>query len=153
MNHQAGKWLQMVEWRSDHGETGGRRVFAVDCDRSPVVRLIISARLRKFCRSLPEEAFDLGASPFEVLTTIKLAELKPALMGSGLISFLMSLETFNTTLKLVGSDPPLTITMFDRMKEGSTPLLNAVSLLLMLASALLELMSILAQRDRGAKVH
>jgi spermidine/putrescine transport system permease protein len=143
----------MEEWRSDHGETGGRRVFAVDCDRSPVARLIILARLRKFDRSLEEAAFDLGASSFEVVTTITLAYLKPALIGSGLISFLMSFENFNTTLMLVGSDPPLTITMFDRTKEGSTPLLNAVSLFLMLASALLGPMSILAQRDRGAKVH
>jgi spermidine/putrescine transport system permease protein len=126
----------MEEWRSDHGETGGRRVFAVDCDQSPVTRLIISPRPRKFDRSLAQAAFDLGASSFEVLTRIKLAYLKPALMGSGLISFFMSLETFNTTLKLVGSDPPLTITMFDRLKAGSTPQLNAVLQFLMLASAL-----------------
>ena len=65
----------------------------------------------------------------------------------------MSFENFNTTLMLVGSDPPVTIIMFDRVKEGSRPLLNAVLLFLMLASALLGLMSILAQRDRGAKVH
>ena len=36
--------------------------------------------------------------------------------------------------------------MFDRLKEGSTPLLNAVSLLLMLGSSLLALVVILFQR-------
>jgi spermidine/putrescine transport system permease protein len=36
------------------------------------------------------------------------------------------------------------------MKEGSTPVLNAVSLFLMIFSALLGLISILAQRDRSA---
>ena len=95
----------MEEWRSDHGETGGRRVFAVDCDRSPVATLIISARLRKFDRSAEEAAFDLGASSFEVSTTITPPYLKPAPIGSGLICFLMSFENFNTTLMLVGSDP------------------------------------------------
>ncbi len=58
----------------------------------------------------------------------------------------MTFENFNTTLMLVGSDAPLTITMFDRLKEGSTPLLNAVSLLLMIGSSLLALVMILFQR-------
>ncbi len=45
-----------------------------------------------------------------------------------IVSFLMSFENFNTTLMLVGSDAPLTITMYDRMiKIESTPVLKAVS--------------------------
>ena len=40
---------------------------------------------------------------------------------------------------LVGSDPPLTIMMYGRMREGATPVLNAVSLLLMVASAAIAL--------------
>jgi spermidine/putrescine transport system permease protein len=34
---------------------------------------------------------------------------------------------------LVGSEAPLPITMYGRMREGTTPAINAVSLLLMLA--------------------
>ena len=37
-------------------------------------------------------------------------------------------------------DPPLTIMMYGRMREGASPVLNAVSLFLMIASALLALM-------------
>jgi spermidine/putrescine transport system permease protein len=40
---------------------------------------------------------------------------------------------------LVGADPPLTVMMYGRMREGATPVLNAVSLFLMLASALFAL--------------
>ena len=58
----------------------------------------------------------------------------------------MSFENFNTTLMLVGSDAPLTITMFDRLKLGSTPVLNAVSLLLIVVSAALGLASLLLQK-------
>ncbi len=36
---------------------------------------------------------------------------------------------------LVGSDAPLTVMMYGRMREGASPVLNAVSLFLMLASA------------------
>jgi spermidine/putrescine transport system permease protein len=52
----------------------------------------------------------------------------------------MSFENFNTTLMLVGSDAPLTVMMYGRMREGATPVLNAVSLFLMVASALLALL-------------
>jgi spermidine/putrescine transport system permease protein len=51
----------------------------------------------------------------------------------------MSFENFNTTLMLVGADTPLTILMYGRMREGATPVLNAVSLFLMVASAILAL--------------
>ncbi|KAB0267556.1 ABC transporter permease [Microvirga brassicacearum] len=95
--------------------------------------LIIAARLRKFDRSLEEAAFDLGASRARVLRTITLPFLRPALVGAGLVALLMSFENFNTTLMLVGSDAPLPITMYGQMREGATPAINAVSLLVMLA--------------------
>jgi spermidine/putrescine transport system permease protein len=68
------------------------------------------------------------------------------LFGAGVVAFLMSFENFNTTLMLVGSDAPLTIAMFDRLREGSTPVLNAVSVLLMVGSAFLALVSLFVQR-------
>jgi spermidine/putrescine transport system permease protein len=94
--------------------------------------LTIAARLRKFDRSLEEAAFDLGASRARVLRTVTLPFLSPALIGAGLVALLMSFENFNTTLMLVGSDAPLPITMYGQMREGATPAINAVSLLLML---------------------
>ncbi len=94
--------------------------------------LIIAARLRKFDRSLEEAAFDLGASRIRVLRTVTLPFLSPALIGAGLVALLMSFENFNTTLMLVGSEAPLPITMYGQMREGASPAINAVSLLLML---------------------
>jgi spermidine/putrescine transport system permease protein len=102
-----------------------------------IATLTIGARLRRFDSTLEEAAWNLGASRLQVLTTITLPYLKPALIGSAVMSFLMSFENFNTTLMLVGSDAPLTVLMYGRMREGASPVLNAVSLFLMLASALL----------------
>jgi spermidine/putrescine transport system permease protein len=116
-----------------------------------IATLVISARLRKFDRSLEEAALNLGGSPLEVIRTITLPYLRPALIGSAVVALLISFENFNTTLMLVGSDPPLTITMYDRMREGSTPVINAVSLFLMIGSGLLGLISVMAQRDRTAE--
>mgnify|MGYP000989520823 FL=1 len=100
-----------------------------------IATLTIAARLKRFDRTLEEAAYNLGASRPAVLWTITLPYLRPALIGSGAIAFLMSFENFNTTLMLVGSDPPLTILMYGRMREGATPVLNAVSVFLMLAPA------------------
>jgi spermidine/putrescine transport system permease protein len=105
-----------------------------------IATLTIAAHLKRFDRTLEEAAYNLGASRPAAFFTITLPYLRPALLGSAAISFLMSFENFNTTLMLVGSEPPLTILMYGRMREGATPVLNAVSLLLMLASAGLALL-------------
>lgn len=114
-----------------------------------ITTLIIAARLRKFDVSLEEAALNLGASRLRVLATVTLRFLMPAMVAAFLVAFLVSFENFNTTLMLVGSDAPLTITMYDRMvKAGATPVLNAVSVFLMIGSSLLALLSVLVQRDR-----
>ena len=112
-----------------------------------IATLTISARLRRFDRTLEEAALNLGASRLATLQTIILPYLKPALVGSAAVSFLMSFENFNTTLMLVGANSPLTIMMYGRMREGATPVLNAVSLFLMLASAVLAL-TLMRKGDR-----
>ena len=104
--------------------------------------LIISARLHKFDRSLEEAALNLGASRMIAIVTVTLRFLKPALIGAGAVAFLMSFENFNTTLFLVGSDATLPITMFISLRDGSTPVINAVSLVLMLGSATIGLIGI-----------
>ncbi|MDH4289075.1 MAG: ABC transporter permease [Aquincola sp.] len=112
-----------------------------------IATLTIAARLKRFDRTLEEAAYNLGASRVQVLLTIVLPYLQPALVGSAAVAFLMSFENFNTTLMLVGADPPLTVMMYGRMREGASPVLNAVSLFLMIASALLAL--VLMRRPRS----
>ena len=116
-----------------------------------ITSLIITARLRKFDVAMEEAAFNLGASNLRVLATVTLPFLRTAMISAWIVAFLVSFENFNTTLFLVGSESPLTITMFDRIhKVGSTPVLNAVSFFLMIGSGLLVLLSIFVQRDRSA---
>jgi spermidine/putrescine transport system permease protein len=105
-----------------------------------IATLTVSASLRRFDRTLEEAALNLGASRVAVLWTITLPYLRPSMIGAAAMAFLMSFENFNTTLMLVGSESPLTVLMYGRMREGATPVLNAVSLFLMVASALLALL-------------
>jgi spermidine/putrescine transport system permease protein len=114
-----------------------------------ITSLVIAARLRKFDISLEEAALNMGATQMRVLMTVTLPFLTPALFSAFIVAFLVSFENFNTTLMLVGSDAPLTITMYDRVvKVGSTPVLNAVSFFLMVGSGLLALLSVIVNRNR-----
>ncbi len=116
-----------------------------------ITSLVITAKLKKFDTTMEEAALNLGASASRVLRTVTLPYLRSAMIAAGIVAFLVSFENFNTTLFLVGSESPLTITMFDRVhKVGSTPVLNAVSFFLMAGSGLLALLSILVQRDKTA---
>ncbi|MGD1926277.1 MAG: ABC transporter permease [Paracoccaceae bacterium] len=112
-----------------------------------ITSLVITARLKKFDYAMEEAALNLGASRLQVLRTITLPFLRPAMIAAWIVAFLVSFENFNTTLFLVGSESPLTITMFDRMaKVGSTPVLNAVSFFLIVGSGLLALISVIVQK-------
>lgn len=113
-----------------------------------ITSLVITARLKKFDYTLEEAALNLGATRVQVLRTVTLPFLRPAMIAAGIVAFLVSFENFNTTLFLVGSESPLTITMYDRMaKVGSTPVLNAVSFVLIIGSGLLALITVAVQRD------
>ncbi|WP_419778311.1 ABC transporter permease [Maridesulfovibrio sp.] len=103
------------------------------------VTLVVSARLRKFDHSLEEAALNLGATQLEVIWYITLKFLRPAIIGAGAVAFLMSFENFNTTLFLVGSEPTLPINLYLQVRDGSTPVINAVSLLLIVGTSLMAL--------------
>lgn len=107
-----------------------------------LVLLIVSARLRKFDRTLEEAALNLGANRFQVIWYITLRYLKPSLIGAGAVSFLMSFENFNTTLFLVGSEPTLPINLYLQVRDGSTPVINAISFLMIVFTSTLALVNL-----------
>lgn len=99
---------------------------------STIVALVVSARLKKFDHTLEEAAYNLGANKAEVLWFITLKYLRPSIIGGAAMAFLMSFENFNTTIFLVGSQATLPINMYMQVRDGSTPVINAISFLLIL---------------------
>lgn len=145
-------WAQELGWRLTALRPGlvlvilGQSAFI-----TTITTLIILARLRRFDQSLEEAALNLGATKLSAIWTVTLPTIRPAIIGAAIIAFLMSFENFNTTLILVGSDAPLTIQMYSQIRQGSTPAINAVSVLLMLSSALLALILVFAERRPARK--
>jgi spermidine/putrescine transport system permease protein len=111
-----------------------------------LVTLVISARLRKFDRTLEEAALNLGANRFEVIWHITLKFLRPAIFGAAAVAFLMSFENFNTTLFLVGHEATLPINLYLQVRDGSTPVINAISFLLIVGTSLLALANLYFSR-------
>ena len=113
---------------------------------STFVALVVIARLRKFDRTLEEAAMNLGASRIEAIWYITLRYLRPALIGSAAVAFLMSFENFNTTLFLVGSESTIPITLYLQVRDGSTPVINAISFILILTSSVIALVNLFIAR-------
>jgi spermidine/putrescine transport system permease protein len=106
------------------------------------VALVVSARLKKFDRTLEDAAMILGATRLEAIRLITLRYLRPAIIGAAAVAFLMSFENFNTTLFLVGSEPTLPINLYLQVRDGSTPVINAISLLLIAGTSCLALLNL-----------
>jgi len=94
------------------------------------VMLLVGARLKKFDRVLAEAALSLRATRLEVIWLITIPFLRPAIIGAFIVAFLISFSNFNTTIFLIGSDPTLPVDLYSRIKFSSTPVLNAVSFLI-----------------------
>ena len=110
------------------------------------VTLVVSAKLRKFDPTLEEAALNLGATRLQVVWHITLRYLRSSIIGAGAVAFLMSFENFNTTLFLVGSQPTLPINLYLQVRDGSTPVINAISLLLIVGTSTLALANLYFDR-------
>lgn len=98
------------------------------------VMLLVLARLQSFDAGLEEAAMDLGASNMQVLRRILLPHLYPAIGTGAAIAFFQSIENFNATLFTRGTSNTLTVYVFSKVRSGITPTINALALLMILAT-------------------
>lgn len=96
------------------------------------VMLLVSARLKKFDRTLEEAALSLKATRIQAIWYVTIPFLRPAIIGAFLVAFLLSFSNINTTIFLVGSDPTLSIDLYSRIRFSSTPVLNAASFMIVM---------------------
>lgn len=96
------------------------------------VMLLVSARLKKYDRTLEEAALSLKATRIETIWYVTLPYLRPAIIAAFVVAFLLSFSNINTTIFLIGSDPTMPIDLYSRIRFSSTPVLNAISFLIVL---------------------
>jgi spermidine/putrescine transport system permease protein len=112
------------------------------------VMLLVGARLKKFDKVLEEAALSLRATKLEVIRLITIPFLRPAIIGAFVVTFLISFSNFNTTIFLIGSDPTLPVDLYSRIKFSSTPVLNAVSFMIVMFITLSAMISFVINRKK-----
>jgi spermidine/putrescine transport system permease protein len=132
----------VVFWRQFTGQTGTRflydgvilTVLGQASFISAYCMLIILARLQRFDRAQEEAALDLGATYSQVFRHILLPFLKPALASAAVLAFLSSFENYNTTTFSILSDKTLTTVLAGRVRQGSTPAISALAVMIVAAT-------------------
>ncbi|MFA5468869.1 MAG: ABC transporter permease [Sphaerochaetaceae bacterium] len=100
----------------------------------PFVLLLVSARLDEFDFSIIEAARDLGATERQGLTKVIIPSIVPALLSSMLMAITMSLEDFVITFFVAGpGSTTLPLYVYSMIRYGVSPVVNALSLILVLA--------------------
>lgn len=101
----------------------------------PLVTIMLRTRLRKLDPALREAAADLGADSWQVFRYVTLPLLRPALWGSILVAFTVSLDDFLVTFFTAGPGATtLPLKVYSMIKSGVTPEINALSALLLVIS-------------------
>jgi spermidine/putrescine transport system permease protein len=117
----------------------------------PVVMVMVRARLRKLDPGLEEAARDLGATPWQAFQRVTLPLLMPAIIGAALMAFTISFDDFIVTFFTAGpGSTTLPLRVYSMVKSGVSPVINALSAVLVLMSMALIGMALALQR-REAK--
>jgi spermidine/putrescine transport system permease protein len=94
---------------------------------TPFVILLVASRLQLLDPRLEWAAGDLGASPRRRIVHVVLPSLMPALIASALLAFTLSFDEFIITLFVIGGDQTLPLYVFNHVRYGITPSVNAVA--------------------------
>lgn len=115
------------------------------------VAVIVRAKLGQLDPSLEEAAADLYANRWTAFRRVTLPLISPAVAGGALLALTLSLDDVVVTSFVAGPGATtLPVYVFGLVRRGVTPLINAVSVLMLVASMILVLISLVFQRERGA---
>jgi spermidine/putrescine transport system permease protein len=106
------------------------------------VTIVVSARLRNYDRTLEEAAMDLGASQWRAFTRVTLPSITPAVAAAGLLALVVSFDDYVITSLVAGVDSEtLPMVIYAMARRGVSPVVNAVSALIVVAFGALILFS------------
>ncbi len=116
------------------------------------VAVVVRAKLGQLDPALDEAAADLYAGRWMAFRKVTLPLIAPAVAGGALLALTISLDDVVVTSFVAGpGSTTLPVYVFGLVRRGVTPLINAVSVVMLTASMVLVAISLVFQRDRGAK--
>jgi spermidine/putrescine transport system permease protein len=113
------------------------------------VAIVVRARVADLDPAMLEAASDLYATPARAFRRVTLPLIMPGIAGGALLALTLSLDDVVITTFVAGpGSTTLPVYVFGLVRRGVTPMINAVSTVMLLASMLLVLASFLVQRRR-----
>lgn len=101
---------------------------------------ILQSRYDELDKRYMEASLDLGATEGQALRKVMIPMLRPALGACALLVFILSLDDFLISFFCSGgSTQTLPIYIFVMIRSGATPIVNALSTILLVVSSLLVL--------------
>jgi len=114
------------------------------------VSVVVRARLAGMDDTLEEAALDLYATRWRTFRYVTLPQIAPGVAGGALLAVTLSLDDVVVTQFSSGPGATtLPVYVFGLIRRGVTPLINATSVIMLTASIVLVLLSLLAQRSSG----
>ena len=113
---------------------------------TPFVILVVSARLEALDRNFERAAADLGATAAQRLWFVILPLVYHGIAAGALIALTLSLDEFVVTNFIIGADQTLPIYIYNQLKFGITPEVNALATLMLLGTLVVVALSFLALR-------
>src|SRR6476619_4810336 len=98
---------------------------------TPFVILVVSSRLETLDRHFERAAADLGAGPVQRLLDVVLPLVYPGIIAGALIAATLSLDEFVVTNFIIGADQTLPIYIYNQLKFGITPEVNALATMML----------------------
>jgi len=111
------------------------------------VVIVVMARLRTFDPSLEEAAMDLGATEWQAFRRVTLPSILPGVIAAGLLAFTVSIDDYVITSMVAGVDSEtLPMVIFQMARRGVSPVVNAISTIIVVVLGGLVLVSERIQR-------
>ncbi|WP_244273444.1 ABC transporter permease subunit, partial [Pseudovibrio sp. POLY-S9] len=141
----------LIFWRDAFGVEGGllTATIAQSSFIASYCMLMFMARLQRQDIVQEEAALDLGASSFFVFRKITLPFLMPTILTAAAISFLQSIENYNTTFFAIGPSWTLVTEIGARMRFGISPVINVIGVLFVAITIIAATVYVMARRRKG----
>lgn len=111
------------------------------------VSVVVRARLAGMDDTLEQAASDLYASRWKAFRFVTFPQIVPGVLGGALLALTLSLDDVVVTQFVSGpGSTTLPVYVFGLIRRGVTPLINAVSVVMLVASLVLVIGSLVAQR-------
>jgi spermidine/putrescine transport system permease protein len=103
----------------------------------PFVYLMVSSRVDEFDYSIIEASHDLGATELQTLFQVIIPAIMPGIMSGFMMSITLSIEDFVITSLVNGNIETLPIYVYNMIRHGVSPVINALSFVLILIIGLI----------------